>query len=107
MSSKQCICLLLLAVVALGVKNMTFDEFIVKFNKNYTKGTEEYALKEKIFLVNVQELQQKDCEVCGITKFFDVAPKDFEKSNSIYMQRCLTWISPIRRFLQQSLAKQE
>lgn len=30
-------------------------------------------------MVNVRDLEAKNCEACGITKFFDVAPADFEK----------------------------
>lgn len=76
-----------LIILSCAFQNMTFDQFITKFNKNYTKGSEEYAAKQKIFLVNVRDLEAKNCEACGITKFFDVAPADFEKSTCALTQK--------------------
>lgn len=42
MISKTILFLVLLTVSATAFQNMTFDDFITKFNKNYTKGSEEY-----------------------------------------------------------------
>lgn len=61
-------------------KYMSFDEFIAKFHKAYKAGSEEYASKKKIYEYNIAELVKKNCAVCGVTKFFDVAPAEFEKS---------------------------
>lgn len=53
MISRNIMLLLLLTVNAYSVTLMTFDEFIVKYNKNYTQGSEEYNQKKKIFDFNV------------------------------------------------------
>lgn len=58
--------------------DMTFDEFVKKFNKPYKPGTEEYEDKKVIFAKNLELLKKKNCPICGVTKFFDILPKDFE-----------------------------
>ena len=84
--------LLLLALVAASLSqapaptpttNMTFDDFISKFNKPYQPNSEEYNQKKQIYDFNVQALAAKNCSVCGVTKFFDIAPADFEASKNV------------------------
>lgn len=83
--------LLILACVAYSVDAyMSFDEFITKFKKSYKAGTDQYDEKKKIFEKNVKTLKNKNCPVCGVTKFFDVLPEEFEKSNFSIIKECLT-----------------
>lgn len=89
MISRHLVLLLLLTVNVCSVTLMTFDEFIVKFNKNYTQGSEEYNQKKKIFDFNVEQLKAKNCEACGVTKFFDVASEEFKKSTTCFYIRIL------------------
>lgn len=92
MISRHLVLLLLLTVNVCSVTLMTFDEFIVKFNKNYTQGTEEYNQKKKIFDFNVEQLKAKNCDACGVTKFFDVPSEEFKKSTICLNVRILEFI---------------
>ena len=74
LTKKSIIILGLMATVLAAGPYMSFDQFIAKFKKNYTAGTEEYNQKKAIYEVNIHALEQKNCEVCGVTKFFDVPP---------------------------------
>ena len=81
MLQKVAVLVLLLSFSVLAVDLITFDEFIGKFKKDYKPGTPQYAEKKQIFDYNVEQLKKKNCTVCGVTKFFDIPPADFGKSN--------------------------
>ena len=51
---------------------ITFDEYLVKFNKNY-QTREEINFRRQVFETNLVELREivKTCKSCGITKYTD------------------------------------
>ena len=85
MIKKVILLVLLLSFTVLAADLITFDEFIQKFKKDYKPGTPEYVEKKQIFDYNIEQLNKKNCTVCGVTKFFDIPPADFEKSNFFIM----------------------
>jgi hypothetical protein len=91
MAVKIIVLVALLSLSVMSLDLMTFDEFIVKFNKNYAIGTAEYAQKKQIFDYNVEQLKKKNCTVCGVTKFFDIPSADFEKSKNYYLCRYINF----------------
>ena len=58
---------------------MSFDEFREKFQKSYLPGSQEYESKKKIYEQNIKALAAKACSICGVTKFFDIEPEEFNK----------------------------
>lgn len=80
MTTGRFVLTLLLCACVYSANVITFDEFIAKFKKPYQAGTEEYKQKKLIFDENVKQLIAQNCDVCGVTKFFDISKSDFASS---------------------------